>query len=219
MVAAALLLPVGDLVRATLAWSEGLGPAGPVAVAALFVPACVLCLPGTPITLAAAFTFGFAAMLPWIVLFSNLGANAAFLCGRTLLRERVEARIRASARLAAVDRAVSTSGLRTVVLLRLSPLVPFNLLNYVLGATGVRWRDHALGTFVGMLPGNVATCYVGATLGTLAQALAGEVPMETPQLVLFTLGCLATVVVAVLVARGAKAQLDAALGTAADAAP
>ncbi len=206
-VVCAFFLPLERMLDGYLAWAEDMGPLGAVIVCATYVPGCVLCVPGTPITYTAAFAFGFTATLPPIILFTNLGAQAAFLVSRYLLRERVVRRIAKSPRLLAFDRAVANSGFRTVLLLRFSPLVPFNLLNYFLGACPVRYRDYALATFLGMLPGNVLTVYIGTALGSLAQALRGEAEVGTAGRIMFGLGLVATIAVVVLLSRGARKAL------------
>ncbi|MEM7309903.1 MAG: VTT domain-containing protein [Planctomycetota bacterium] len=208
-VLAALLLPLGAWLESYLSWAEGFGAAGAWLVAALFLPGCVLMVPGTPITFVCAFGFGFAATLPPIVLCTNLGAQLAFLAGRTLLRGPVERRVAGDEKLLAIDRAVASAGFRTVLLLRLSPLVPFNALNYALGASPVRFRDYALGTFIGMLAGNVLTVYLGTALATLAQALRGEAEVGLAGQALFALGLAATLVLVVFVSRRARRELDA----------
>src|SRR5439155_1410723 len=95
---------------------------------------------------------------------ATLGASAAFLVGRYLARAAVERRIAANPRFAAIDRAVGAEGRKIVFLLRLSPVFPFNLLNYALGLTRVRFADFFLAS-VGMLPGTVLYVYSGKLIG------------------------------------------------------
>lgn len=212
-VLALVFLPLKELVRSALERARGFGWAGALAVALLYVPASVLCLPGTPITLATGVTFGFAKTLPCIVLASNLGAWAAFAAGRTIARERVRAWAAASPRMAAVERSVGEQSLRLVFLLRLSPLLPFNLLNYALAVSPVRFRAYAAGTFLGMLPGNVLYCYASAAIGDLGRALAGDVDAGIGGRVLFILGLVSTAVVVFLITRRARAALRGTIDT------
>lgn len=204
---AALTLPWRDAVGDLLERARALGPGGALLIAALFVPACVLMLPGAPITVACAAAFGFGPSLAAVVLFSNLGAQAAFATARWLLRERIGRWVRANPRLAAVDRAIGEDALRTVFLLRLSPLVPFNALNYALGASPVRFAPYALGTLAGMIPGTVLYCYAGAALGEAGQALTGDVETGIAGHALMALGLLATLLVVIAVTRRARRAL------------
>jgi uncharacterized membrane protein YdjX (TVP38/TMEM64 family) len=201
------LLPREQVVGGVLERARSAGPLGAFAVAALYVPGSVLLVPGTPITLATGATFGFLPTIVAIVIASNLGAQASFLVGRGLMRERVQAWSAASPRMRAVERAVGDDALRTVILLRLSPLLPFNLLNYALALSPVRFRAYALGTFLGMLPGNVVYCWAASALGDLARALAGDVAVGPLGSVLFVVGLVASVLVVLLIGRRARALL------------
>jgi uncharacterized membrane protein YdjX (TVP38/TMEM64 family) len=86
---------------------------------------------------------------------SVLGATAAFLVGKTLLRGWIERRIAAYPRFQAIDRVVGEQGFKIVLLVRLSPLFPFNLLNYAFGLTKVRLWQYVLASWIGMLPGTL----------------------------------------------------------------
>src|SRR5204862_3899665 len=125
----------------------------------------------------------------------------AFLLGRTVVRNRVEERIASDARLRAIDRAVAENGFRVVFLLRLSPVVPFNLLNYALGATRVGFWTYLSASFLGMLPGTFLYVSLGAAATSAAQlrgARAGLLP-----LVVGLAATIAVVVVLTLIARRA----------------
>lgn len=65
-------------------------------------------------------------------------------------------------KLAAIDAAIAEHGFKIVLLLRLSPVFPFNLLNYALGLTRVQVRDYVLASFIGMLPGTALYVYLGS---------------------------------------------------------
>ena len=174
--------------------AQDLHPAWVFAIAGLYLPFCALLLPGTWVTIFCCLVFGFWPTFPAIVLASNLGAALAFVLGRTLLRARVHAWVRARPRLAAVETAIGAESFRLVFLLRLTPLVPFNALNYALGVTPIRLAPYALGTFLGMLPGTALNCWTLASVKELAPVLAGDLPPDP-------LG------VAGLVARRARAAL------------
>ncbi len=178
-VAAFLFLPLRDWLETLVARAQALGPSGAFLFMALFVPVSVLCLPGTPVTFFCAVAYGFWPTWPAALLMSNLGAECAFLVSRFLLAGTVERWIARRPRLAAVQRAIGQQSFRLVFLLRLTPLVPFNGLNYLLGVTPIRFGRYALATCLGMLPGTTLNCYTFATLGELGRSLDDEVPMRT----------------------------------------
>ena len=141
---------------------------------------------------------------------SVLAATAAFLLGRTALRPWVSRRAARSKRLAAIDAALGSSGLKLILLLRLSPLIPFSLFNYAAGLSRVRLRDFVLGSLLGMLPLTAAFVYVGSLVAQPAALGAASAAPGTPATVaLYWIGLGATVVVLVLVTRIARRALAA----------
>jgi uncharacterized membrane protein YdjX (TVP38/TMEM64 family) len=137
----------------------------------------------------------------------------AFLLGRTVLRGPTERLLRRHPRFAAVDTAVADEAFRVVLLLRLSPLVPFNLLNYGLGVTRVPTGTYLLASVVGMLPGALLYVYLGTSLSSAAELLSGRRPEAgAAEKLLFAVGLLATLAVVFLVARAARRALEATLG-------
>jgi uncharacterized membrane protein YdjX (TVP38/TMEM64 family) len=216
VVAALILLPVNQWLLALIERIQGMGLAGAAVFVVAYVAATVLALPGSILTLGAGFAYGPVYGTLLVMLASNLGANAAFLLGRTVLRERVSRRIAGDARFSAVDAAVGAQGFRVVLLLRLSPLLPFNLLNYALGLTRVRPRDYALASLIGMFPGTLLYVYLGSLVTSVTQLTSGQRPDSGIWgRVLFWGGLVATVAVTVLITRIAKRALDSALRQAA----
>lgn len=190
---------------------EGLGAWGPVAIGAAFIPACVLFLPGSPLTLFAGFTFGVLQAAIAVSIGSTLGATAAFLVGRTLVRGTIEAKVSAHPKFRAIDEAVATNGFKIVLLTRLSPVFPFNLLNYAFGLTKVRLRDYMLASWIGMFPGTLMFAYVGSTARDLASIVSGRIERTGAQQALFYAGLFATLVVTILITRIARRALNSAL--------
>lgn len=205
-------LPLAEWLRELVERARALGPGGAFLFMALFVPACVLLLPGTPITLFCGYAYGFWPTLPAAILMSNLGAAAAFGVSRFLLSDSVERWLGGHPKLLAVHRAVGTQGLRLVFLLRLTPAIPFNGLNYALGVAPVRFGPYALGTFLGMLPGTTINTYTAATLGELGRSLDEEVTLGAWGWTFLALRLVAAVLVTVLVTRVAKKALAGAWG-------
>jgi len=111
--------------------------------------------------------------------------------------------------MAAVDRAVESEGLRLVFLLRLSPVVPYILLNYVLGISRLRFRDY-LGGLAGMLPTITMYVYAGKVAGDLAALFAGDSRPKGPAYyAMLTFGLVTTIVASILVARTAARSVAA----------
>src|SRR5262249_5629033 len=113
-------------------------------------------------------------------------------------------------RFRAIDAAVAEQGFKIVLLTRLSPVLPFNLLNYAFSLTRVSFRDYVLASWMGMLPGTMLYVYIGSTIGALADVVAGKVARSPIQQVFFYAGLAATLAVVILVARIAKRALDVA---------
>ena len=126
----------------------------------------------------------------------------------------IEKRIAAYPRFQAIDRAVGKEGFKIVLLLRLSPVFPFNLLNYALGLTNVRLWQYVLASWVGMLPGTLMYVYLGSALKSLADVAAGAPKGGTPQTVFFVAGLVMTVVATVVVTRVARRALNEAVAAA-----
>ncbi len=189
---------------------RGMGAWGPAAFVGGYVAASVAGVPASLLTLAAGAIFGLWAGVLWVFVGATLGASAAFLIGRYLARGAVERRAARDPRFRAIDRAVAADGRRIVFLLRLSPVVPFSVLNYLLGLTRVRFADFVLAS-AGMLPGTTLYVYTGKLAGDAAAAAGGAAPPRGPgYYAVLALGLAATVVVTTRVTRIARRALAGA---------
>jgi len=202
-----IFLPVKDWLIRGLEWTQGLGIWGPVFVVAFYIVACILFLPGSILTLGAGFLFKVIAGTITVSIGSTLGACAAFLVGRTIARNWIAAKVAKSEKFAAIDEAVGRQGFKIVLLTRLSPVFPFNLLNYAFGLTKISFWKYALGSWIGMLPGTVMYVYFGAGLRSLADVTAGQVEKGTAGKIFFWLGLVATIVVTIFITRVARNAL------------
>lgn len=137
-----------------------LGWWAPVAFSVLYAVVSLSPLPKTVFTLAAGALFGLAAGVVIVVAGAMLGAVAAFYLGRVLGRDTL--RWFTGKHLDRLDAMLESNGLRTIVLARLIPIVPFTAVNYLAGLTAVRLRDFALGTLIAILPATTAYVTVGA---------------------------------------------------------
>jgi uncharacterized membrane protein YdjX (TVP38/TMEM64 family) len=202
-----IFLPVKDWLIKGLEWTQDLGIWGPVFVAVFYIVACVLLLPGSILTLGAGFLFQVFKGTITVSVGSTLGACAAFLVGRTIARNWIAAKVSKNDKFAAIDEAVAQQGFKIVLLTRLSPVFPFNMLNYAFGLTKISFWKYALGSWIGMLPGTVMYVYFGAGLRSLADVAAGQVEKGTAGKLFFWLGLVATIIVTVFVTRVARNAL------------
>lgn len=182
------------------AWVQSLGVWGPVVFILGYAVATVAFIPGSVLTLAAGAIFGVLEGTLYTLVGATLGASAAFLIARYLARGAIERRITGNPRFAAIDRAVGREGFKIVALLRLSPVFPFNLLNYSLGLTQVRFL-HYFAASAAMLPGTLLYVYYGAAAGSLASAVSGKTEKGTGDWIVLGLGLVATIAVTTFVTR------------------
>ncbi len=196
------------ILREALQWIDGLGTVGAIAFIALYIIATVAFFPGSILTLGAGVIFGAVWGSLYVFIGATLGATAAFLVGRYLARGWVAQKIADNKKFAAIDQAVGKEGLKIVLLTRLSPIFPFNLLNYAFGITGVSLQDYFIGS-LGMIPGTIMYVYIGSLAGNLAMIGTEAQPTNpTLQWAIRILGLFATVAVTVYVTRIARKALE-----------
>lgn len=202
----------GNLVRDFLAWVDGLEPWGPVVFVVAYVVATVAFLPGFLLTLGAGFLFGVVEGTIVVSAGSTLGATLAFLLGRSVARNWVRTKIAAYPRFAQLDEAVAEEGWRMVALMRLSPIFPFNLLNYAVGLTRVSLREYVLASWLGMLPATVLYVYLGSLARSLTELGTAGTTRRPAEWALYGVGLLATVLVVYRATAIARRTLQARLG-------
>ncbi len=199
MLAVFWFLPAREWLIVLIGWAEENPRIAWAAFILAYVAAAVLMVPGSILTSGAGLLFGVPLGVALASVASTLGAGCAFLAGRFLARGWVESRLRTMPRFRALDRAVARKGALIVLLARLSLLIPYNLLNYALGLTKVRFGAYLFGTLVGMLPAMVLYVYLGSVAGSMAslnQDGAGAIPQS-----LFVAGLILTAAAIVLIAR------------------
>ena len=201
------VLPIQSYLLSMLEWTRGLGMWGGLVIILAYLVATVLFVPGSVLTLGAGFIFGVVVGTVWASIGSTLGAAAAFLVGRTLARGWVSKKVSGNPKFAAIDEAVGEEGAKVVFLTRLSPIFPFNLLNYAFGLTRVSFWHYLVASWIGMLPGTVMYVYLGTAARSLAEIAAGRVEGDSLQRIFFWVGLMATVLVVVLVTRIARRAL------------
>jgi uncharacterized membrane protein YdjX (TVP38/TMEM64 family) len=200
-----------ELLRSALKWVESLGYIGGLVFIFIYIVSTVAFIPGSILTLGAGVLFGVVLGSLYVFVGATLGAIAAFLVGRYLARDWIGKKIEGNEKFAAIDRAVAHEGFKIVLLTRLSPVFPFNLLNYAFGVTGVTLKDYALAS-VGMFPGTVMYVYIGSLAGDIARLGSENQPTDsTIQWVIRIVGFIATVAVTLYVtsiARKAIAEIS-----------
>jgi uncharacterized membrane protein YdjX (TVP38/TMEM64 family) len=212
LAALTLLILAGREVPAQLprftAWVSSLGPWGPVAFVAGYSIAPVIFAPAFLLTLAAGAIFGFVKGVLYVMIGATSGATFAFLTGRYLARQFVEGLLRREPRLQIIDRAVERHGFRLVALLRMSPAVPFVLLNYALGLSRVKLLDYVAGS-IGMLPVVAMYVYTGKVAGDLATLASGTTQPRGPfYYAMIAVGLVSTVGVTIYVTRIARQAIE-----------
>ena len=193
-------------------WVDGLGFWGPTVFVLGYAIAVVAFVPASLLTLGAGAIFGIAHGVIYVFVAATIGSCLAFLVSRYLARSAVEKKLEGMPKFSAIDRAVEAEGLKIVFLLRLTPAVPFNLLNYALGLTRVRFADYGIAS-IGMLPGTLLYVYSGKLAGDVA-AVAGNpaVARGWGYYSVLALGLVATLAVTMVVTRSARRALAEATG-------
>jgi uncharacterized membrane protein YdjX (TVP38/TMEM64 family) len=185
-------------------------PLGIAAFVPLYALWVTLLLPGVWASMVAGALYGTWGGSFLVFLGACLGAEAAFLLGRTWLRDWARRRLLAFPKLQAIEQGVSREGLKLVLLTRLSPAFPFSLLNFAYGLSEVSLRDYTLG-LVGIIPGTILFCGLGALAGDVArfgEVLSGQADPATWALRI--VGLLATVASVWLVGRAAQRAIKGA---------
>eukprot|EP00741_Cyanophora_paradoxa_P010729 tig00020538_g10371.t1 len=211
-VAATLAIQNADKLESYLSeltsYVDQLGPLGPAAYGAAYVVLEILALPAIPFTLTAGFLFGPVVGTATISVAATVAASLSFLIGRYLARDYVFSIAKKYKQFLAIDHAIKKESFKVVALLRLSPLLPFSISNYLYGLTSVEFTPYVFASWLGMLPGTIAYVYTGSVgkmaLGVDQEGSGGVNPL------LVGLGLAATVGVIALISRVAKDALHEA---------
>mmetsp|Transcript_8288 Transcript_8288/g.20397 ORF Transcript_8288/g.20397 Transcript_8288/m.20397 type:complete len:398 (-) Transcript_8288:467-1660(-) len=165
---------------------------GMMAYIVVYFFATLICVPGALLTLGAGFVFSKAndgslvagVTLGTVAVFvgSSTSSVVAFLLARYLMYDQVRRLSQRYSIFEALDIALSEKGLRIMCLLRLSPITPFVLLNYIAGVTTVTLKNYILSVFC-MVPGMILYAFLGASAGSLTDK-AGNKTVTTVAVVL-----------------------------------
>jgi len=193
------LLPLREWIDALQSWLWGLGLLGVLIFMSILIVVTFLPAPDWPLPIAAGYVYGFWAF-PLTYASIAFASVLAFLAARYLLRDKVRSLLNRRPKYRKLDKAVADDGWQVVVPLRLSPIVPFNLQNYALGVTAISFLQYLTATLIGIAPGIAIYVYFG---------IFGKGLKRGPSVldwVLFGLGLLATIALAILVVRKTKTK-------------
>lgn len=209
----ALVFPVVDWLRVAVEWIQANPSYSWPLFVVLYATATVLMLPGSVLTLAAGYVFGLSTGFVIISISSVLGATLAFLTGRYFARDWVLSKLQGIPRFRALDAAIGQHGALVVFLTRLSPIFPFNLLNYALGLTQVRLLTYVLVSWVGMMPGTLLYVYLGQAGSDLTALFSGQIGDSEYGALLFYFGLAASLLLVIAIARYSGRLLEAQLAS------
>ena len=156
-------LPVLHLVVEAAGWLHSLGWQGPLLTAAGIFALAVLLVPIIPMIVACGWLYGPWGAVPALAA-AVACASAVFAVARALGGSAAAQALLTRPRARALAELAAEGGILTVVLVRLSPILPYTPSNAVLGLTPMRLRDMAVGTAIGMAPGTLLYCWAGSLL-------------------------------------------------------
>lgn len=202
-------LPVREWLTNFNDWVGQMGAVGIFVFVVVYAVATILLAPGSILTIGAGFAFGLWKGFVAVSAGATLGATLAFLVARFIARAKIEAMAKENDKFRKIDSAIGKQGAKLIFLLRLSPVIPFNLSNYFYGLTAVKFWPYVLASWIGMMPGTFLYVYIG-TAGKAAVAVAagGEAIKHGWQYWTFLgVGFAATVAVTIWVTKIARDAL------------
>jgi len=202
-------LPVREWLTEFNNWVSQMGVAGIFIFIVVYAVATVLLAPGSVLTIGAGFAFGLWKGFLAVSAAATLGASLAFLVARFIARDKIEAMAQRNQKFRKIDNAIGKQGAKLIFLLRLSPVIPFNLSNYFYGLTSVKFWPYVLASWIGMMPGTFLYVYIGAAgKAAVAAAAGGEAMKHGWQYWTFTgVGLAATIIVTIWITKIARDAL------------
>lgn len=207
LVAAAVLLPAEQMFTTLQQWAEANPSHAFYTVTGVTALGFLLLLPASLLMMLAGLLFGLSKGLLSIWLSGLVASTLAWWIGRSAARGLIERRVRRRPVFTAIDRAIQRKGFLVVLLTRIVMVLPFPALNYMLGLTGVRWRDYLAGTNIGMLPPYFLFVYLGTKVGNVAAILNGSIELEQGVLLAGAVALAAVLLVVGLIVRASARVL------------
>lgn len=184
------------------------GPWAPVLFTLIYIVAAVTLAPAFFLTVAAGAMFGVWRGSAIVFIAASLGASVVYALGSRLAKLAWMQRVTRDPRVAAVQAAIRGESLQIMFLLRLSPLVPYNILNYALALSGVRYVDFLI-ALIGMIPAIVMYTYYGKVVGDVAALAAGVSPPRGPEYyALLAVGLIAIIASTTMITRAARRAME-----------
>jgi uncharacterized membrane protein YdjX (TVP38/TMEM64 family) len=192
-----MFVPAADWINSLGQTVASLGIAAPIIYLVLYIVGTIGLAPSPLMSIAAGVAFGWWG-LPLAVVAATAGATASFLLSRYFFDGAIEDWLTDRPVFNAAKRAVDEESWRILLLLRLSPVVPFGMLNYLLGLTKTPLGTYVATTAIGILPGSFVDIYIG---------VIGKSAGNTVQLSLLVVGLIATIAVAAMIAIKSREYL------------
>jgi uncharacterized membrane protein YdjX (TVP38/TMEM64 family) len=185
-----------------------IGPWAPVLFTLIYIVAAVTLAPAFFLTVAAGAMFGVWRGSAIVFIAASLGASVVYALGSRLAKFAWIQRVTRDPRVAAVQAAIRSESVWIMFLLRLSPLVPYNILNYALALSGVRYVDFLI-ALIGMIPAIIMYTYYGKVVGDVAALAAGVSPPRGPEYyALLVVGLIAIIASTTMITRAARRAMD-----------
>lgn len=143
----------------------------PLVFVLAYVLGIVFALPGLIFMILAGSIFGFWQGIALVIIASNLGCQITFFISRALGRDFVSRFFSLNGFYNKISKKMDSDGFTIMVYLRLVPIFPFNVVNYVSGLTGVSYRDYTLGTLLGKLPAIIIYVFLSSRVSDVDNAL------------------------------------------------
>jgi uncharacterized membrane protein YdjX (TVP38/TMEM64 family) len=162
MVQQATSMSLSEMIQAGMDYIQAMGPLGMVYFILCFVALDVVSIPATPLVLSAGTLFGLPQGVALVLISGTLSACIAYAIGQTVLRSYVQdVFLRDNPKMARLDMAIGNDGFKVLFLLRLAPIFPLSLINYVYGASSIDFVSYFWGTLLGFAPCTIAYVYTG----------------------------------------------------------
>jgi len=201
-------LPVQQWLCSFNDWVGQIGTVGIFIFIGVYLVATVLLAPGSILTVGAGFAFGLWKGFLAVSVGATLGAALAFFVARFIARDKVEAIAQRNEKFRKIDNAIGKQGAKLIFLLRLSPIIPFNLSNYFYGLTAVKFWPYVLASWIGMMPGTFLYVYIGtAGKAAVLAAAGGQAEHGWQYWTFMGVGLAATIVVIIWVTKIARDAL------------
>ena len=205
-VAAYIYLPVSEWLTAFQSWVQGFGMLGWVIFIIVYALTAFLLIPGSILTIGAGVAYGLWAF-PLVIIGAVLGSAISFLAARYVFHDRVQEKISQYPRFKAVNEAIRDEGWKVVLLLRLSPALPFSLQNWFLGLMPVGFWPSQIATLFGIMPGTLLYVWIASLGGEAAAGGAGDADTSLLRYTVLGVGLLATLIVTIIITKKAQQKL------------